>query len=97
MSKRLAVVVAHPDDDTDACAATVARHAEDPRSRDERGGGRDLRSDARDEGDARRGGDIDTTPRTGVSKSVRGERGVIAWPQWRPGGPVITDVFEGLD
>ena len=30
VSKRLAVVVAHPDDDTYACAATVARHAEDP-------------------------------------------------------------------
>jgi LmbE family N-acetylglucosaminyl deacetylase len=30
---RLAVVVAHPDDDTYACAATVARHAADPRFR----------------------------------------------------------------
>lgn len=24
------------------------------------------------------------------------ERGVIAWPHWSPGGPVITDVFESL-
>jgi hypothetical protein len=30
-------------------------------------------------------------------ESIRRERGVIAWPLWRPGDPVITDVFEGLD
>lgn len=30
MSKRLAVVVAHPDDDTFGCAGTVALHADDP-------------------------------------------------------------------
>ena len=33
MSGRLAVVVAHPDDDTFGCSGTVALHAEDPRFR----------------------------------------------------------------
>jgi LmbE family N-acetylglucosaminyl deacetylase len=25
------------------------------------------------------------------------ERGLIAWPSWQPGDPVVSDVFEGLD
>lgn len=42
-------------------------------------------------------GDLDTMPEDRRIESVRRERGVIAWPLWRPGDPVITDVFEGLD
>jgi len=28
---------------------------------------------------------------------VRRERGVLAWPVWRPGDRVLTDLFDGLD
>lgn len=30
-------------------------------------------------------------------ESLRRERGIVAWPPWRPGDPVLADLFDGLD
>ena len=29
-------------------------------------------------------------------EAMSSERGVIAWPSWEPGDPVLRDVFDGL-
>lgn len=42
-------------------------------------------------------GDLDSMPEEQRVESVRRERGVTAWPLWRPGDRVLTDLFEGLD
>jgi hypothetical protein len=30
-------------------------------------------------------------------RAMSREHGLIAWPGWQPGDPVINDVFDGLD
>lgn len=42
-------------------------------------------------------GDLDDMPEDMRRESVRSERGIVAWPPWQPGDPVLTDLFDGLD
>ena len=88
MGRTLAVVVAHPDDESYSTYGTVARYSDDPSFR--------LVVPHATDGE---GGEIaDGVPATRETLGAwRRQDWAIAWPPREPGQPMLHDLFAGLD